>query len=81
MNHAVDQQTLLGWDQFHKGRISKPWKEVVFRDSMSRNKWIDERKWASEVVRSVLNYSLSLWNFRCARLHGHTTQEVALKQL
>jgi ribonuclease HI len=81
VNQVVDQQTLLGWDQFHKGRISKLWKEVVFRDSMSRNRWIDKRKWASEVARSVLNNSLSLWKFRCACLHGQTTQEVALKQL
>jgi len=45
LNQAEVQQTSLGWDQFHKSRLSNLWKEAVFQDSMSRTRWINKNKW------------------------------------
>ncbi len=56
-------------------RISKLWQEAFFQESMAHQRWADKRAWSAGLVQGLLDYSLSLWAFRCALLHGHSKEE------
>lgn len=44
-------------------------------------KWIDKRAWSAGLVKAILDYSLSIWKFRCALLHGRSKEEAHQKLL
>ena len=69
------QSQELGWETFLCGKISNRWKECCYEECLSKQQWINKNKWAAGVVHSVLHYSLALWRFRCALLHGRTKTE------
>jgi hypothetical protein len=58
-----------------RGRISKLWGEACFQTSIKRQWWVNKRQWAAKLIDGLLQYSLSLWKFRCSLLHGHSQDE------
>jgi len=70
-----EQETQLGWDNFHHGRISMRWQEAFYQECLSQQRWADKRLWAASVVRCMLKYSHSLLTYRCALLHSCTKEE------
>lgn len=65
-------QLEIGWDQFLKGRVSKYWgvAQGLFYQNFPDTKGkvcFYSKLWAT--VRSLLIYSLHLWNDRCDSMH------------
>jgi len=75
------QSQELGWETFLCGKISNRWKECCYEECLSRHQWINKNVWSAGVVKAVLKYSLALWRFRCALLHGRTQAESYLNRL
>jgi len=69
------QSQELGWETFLCGKISNRWKECCYEECLSKQQWINKNVWSAGVVKAVLQYSLALWQFRCALLHGRTQVE------
>jgi hypothetical protein len=74
-----EQNTHLGWDHFLRGRLSQHWKEAFHQKLLYRNSWANGTLWARGVINAVLQYSLSLWKFRCDLLYGWTKDEADQK--
>jgi hypothetical protein len=73
---AFQQQDIcLGWQHFHRGRLSRQWRAAFLQDFLSRNCHANEKQWTSGVIRALLSYSLSLWKYRCELLHGRSLEE------
>jgi hypothetical protein len=70
-----EQDRSLGWDQFLRGRISQRWRDAFRQNFLSRNSRANDTQWAGSVIRAILDYSLSLWQYRCKLLHGRTSEE------
>lgn len=70
-----EQSIHLGWDQFLRGRLSQHWKDAFHQEFLSRNRWANGTLWAGGVVKAVLEYSLSIWKYRCELLYGQTKDE------
>jgi hypothetical protein len=77
----VQQSKHLGWEIFLRGRISKKWGESFLQESMYRHRRVDKAAWTSRVINLILQYSSSLWHFRCSLLHGKTVDESKQKLL
>jgi hypothetical protein len=75
------RQTLLGWDNFLRGRLSKRWQEAFNQEFLSRNIRANGLQWAGGVITAVLDYSHSLWKYRCAFLYGRSKLEAEQKIL
>jgi ribonuclease HI len=79
--NAFRSQCKIGWEHFHRGRISTQWRkafQLTQRDSTTNN--LTPKKWAEKLISLILHYSLSLWKFRNGVLHGHTVTEEATKK-
>ncbi len=72
---AVEQQNELGWTQFHQGRVSMLLAAVYYELNLGCQKSIGKSFWATNAERSILHYSLLLWQYRCQKLHGSTVEE------
>jgi hypothetical protein len=73
---AFNEQSIhVGWDQLLRGRLSKRWREAFHQELSSRNTRANATLWAGGVIIAVLDYSLSLWKFRCELLYGRTNSE------
>jgi len=74
---AFQHQTSLGWEAFHRGRISSKWQLAYSGDSETSKQSL---KWAGQVVQLLLHYTQQLWIFRCSVVHGQTNEETRQKQ-
>ncbi len=68
---AFQDQTVIGWDQLLRGRISKKWGEV-FAGCKAVTSTVHSASWSKQVVISIWEYSTSLWKFRNGEVYGHT---------
>jgi hypothetical protein len=75
VNQAFHNQVVIGWMNFLRGHISYQWHNAYCELHARGNRSVDGSLWASKVVAAVLNYSLSIWKFRCDLLHGTTVEE------
>jgi len=74
---AFTNQSILGWEAFMRGRISRTWQIAVARGHGSSKHTL---KWAGKLITLLLHYSQQLWTFRCGVVHGRTTAESQQKQ-
>ena len=80
VQRAWDEQRDIGWDQILKGRISKYWgmAQAMFYSNSPHirgKQCFSGTLWAVKTVRSLLNFSLDLWNDRCNTMHGEDGEE------
>jgi hypothetical protein len=73
---AFLDQTLLGWDQLLRGRISRKW-SAAYMICGVRDKGGHSRpdSWAKQLIRALWEYSASLWRHRNGEVYGHTVEE------
>jgi hypothetical protein len=72
---AFNHQSLLSWEAFLRGRISINWKAALENIRGIPPGTKVSKKWAGQLVSSLLYYSQHLWVFRCGVVHGHTKEE------
>jgi hypothetical protein len=46
---------------------------------MKRQRWVNKQQWAAKLIEGLLQYSLSLWKFRCSPLHSRSQDETNRK--
>ncbi len=82
IQEAFQQQSgELGWGNFLCGRISSRWRVAAYDEGLVLNQRLAQCCWAANLVKAVLNYSHSLWTFRCEVLHGHYQSETVASVL
>lgn len=74
---AYHHQTALGWEAFHRGRISTKWQEAFSGHNLTNRQSL---KWAGRAIELLLHYSHQLWLFRCGAVHGYNKEETRQKQ-
>ena len=72
---AWEEQKAIGWDQILKGRISTYWGKaqgLYYRSNPDTrgSVYFSASLWSTATVRSMLDFSLHLWNDRCDTMHG-----------
>jgi hypothetical protein len=76
-----DQTRLIGWDNLLRGRISVFWGKAYLHHKQVKQKCIrSSSTWTSSLIKLLLDYSFSLWEFRNGALHGFTVDEAAAKE-
>jgi len=65
---AFDDQTALGWEAMLRGRISLLWQSSFTGGNISDK---TSKRWAGNLVLSLIQYAQQLWVFRCGVVHGH----------
>ena len=71
---AADQQDIIGWDNFLKGRVATGWREAQllhFR-AIHSNRSID--RWCADFVEKLLRFSFFMWKTRNDILHERDAQ-------
>ena len=81
LEQLVQEQELIGWDNFFKGRISKHWSTLQEQhystldlpecQAYKTGKW-----WASHVIRQLIYFSLNAWQIRNDTLHKDKVQSI-----
>ena len=69
------EQREIGWDQILKGRLSRSWgiAQVIFYKKCPETRGqmrFSSKIRAAATVRSLLDFSLNLWNDQCDTMHG-----------
>jgi hypothetical protein len=67
---AVRDQTMLGWDQFLKGRIAQSWTPLQSTDFAGRQLRITGKSWAAVLTLAILELSWQMWDHRNDILHN-----------
>ena len=74
IQEAVEDQAVIGWDNFRTGYLSKKW--LYAQEYHNRiNKVSNNRDWNHIITKTILNYTYTVWKFRNDRIHGATIQE------
>jgi hypothetical protein len=78
INTAFDAQTSIGWEAFHRGRVTQLWKGAYqqhlrpLKPLTSSQLTFATEKWIKLVISSVWIYIEKLWKFRNQVAHGKT---------
>lgn len=72
---TLKEASLIGWENLYRGRLSKLCGEACYQESLTYHYYINSQLWAVNLIQSLLQYSHSLWKFRCKLLHGRTETE------
>lgn len=82
LTQAFHEQTLLGWNQFLCGRISRKW-GTTYRAFRVQGKQFDVNvtAWAKPVILTVWDCTSSLWKHRNGIVHGTRKEEQIQKTL
>ena len=80
----IQDQQLIGWDQFLKGRISKLWVNIHQKQLTQRNIQITLFNsgvgWSSHLIAIIWSHVYSVWITRNLARHGKDRAEQKLKQ-
>ena len=71
---AAREQDEIGWQNFMEGKISARWRDIQeehYRDIASRR---TARRWAQNLVSSLLEMVHGQWKFRCDVVHERDAQ-------
>ena len=66
ITNALQEQALVGWEHFLRGRIASSW--LVVGPTQEYNG--SPSQWAKKVVRLVIDYGIKLWQVRNKLVHG-----------
>ena len=69
-------QSLIGWDQIIKGRLSTEWATIQQSHLSSLS---EARTWQRKLIRTIYNLWYDLWSKRNASRHGHDQRERNLR--
>ena len=80
VKEAWEEQSLIGWDQVLKGRISTRWgnsQGLFYGNNPTTRKaeHFTEAVWVTKTIASLPRFTLGLWNDWCDTLHGATLEE------
>jgi hypothetical protein len=69
---AVEDQQIIGWDNFMKGRMCIRWKmaQEMFKLALPTCNGYDRERWASTVITEIWSIFRHIWNARNAHLHS-----------
>ena len=69
---AVEDQQIIGWDNFMKGRMSICWKmaQELFKLALPNCNGYDREMWASKVITEIWSIFRHIWNAQNAHLHS-----------
>jgi hypothetical protein len=73
LTKAYFAQSRIGWDQFFRGCVALPWKDVIaayYKDRRPGAMFSPEQ-WMRTTVDALWHFSLTLWRQRCHEFHGH----------
>ena len=81
---AIQAQNFIGWGNMLKGQIAQNWGDVQMRYyeeiyDHERPKYISATWWASELIRQLLFFSLSVWQHQNNYLHETAEAERKVK--
>jgi hypothetical protein len=73
LTKAYYAQSRIGWDQFFRGRVALPWKEVIalYYTERRPGAMFTPDHWLRTTVDATWHFSLTLWRQRCNEFHGH----------
>lgn len=80
ITQAYTEQRHIGWDSFLRGRITKLWNKAYQHVYTKANNTTSSTSWSSKLIKVILDYSFSLWEYRNGVLHGHTIEENEAKE-
>jgi hypothetical protein len=68
---AVEDQHIIGWDNFLKGRISIKWKhaQALYTEALPTQNCFNKELWSSKVITAIWSIFRLVWNSRNAHLH------------
>ena len=68
---AIEDQHIIGWDNFLKGRISIKWKhaQALYIEALPTHNCFNKELWSSKVVTAIWSIFRLVWNSRNAHLH------------
>jgi hypothetical protein len=73
-----DQTRIVSWDNFLRGRIIVFCGKAYLHHKQVKQKCItSSSSWTLSLIKLLLEYSFSLWEFRNGVLHGLTVEETA----
>jgi hypothetical protein len=75
IRRAVAYQTVLGWEQFMKCRITFHWEILQDFEFRRRQQWHTGTFWAAHLVRATWDPSWSMWDHRNEVLHTSDVQD------
>ena len=77
VNEAYDQQTIIGWENFLRGRLAKQWfqaHDIYFQQRHLRENYKSQNL-GPRLVRELWNYCLQTWAHRNQNRFGATPKE------
>jgi hypothetical protein len=82
LTQAYSEQTrCVGCDNFLRGRISVLWGKAYVHHNQIKQKHITSlTTWTSSLIHLILEYFFSLWEFRNGVMHGHTNEEIMVRE-
>ena len=74
VQYAITAQSVIGWENFLKGRISKHWSEAqamyyTLRVDIDKRKYTILR-WKKRLLHAVIGGCITCWDKRNSELHG-----------
>jgi len=63
------QTSRIGWEAFLRGRVASAWGEA-YKSIYPTATIVEVQRWLSDLVRTNLDFSLSLWRLRNGLVHG-----------
>ena len=73
LEHAIQAQNFIGWDNMLKGRLAHHWGDIQMKYYEENHDEVPSHlsatTWASELIRQLLYFSLSAWQHRNNHLH------------
>jgi hypothetical protein len=77
---ANQQQNIIGWQHFIRGRLSFEWgKAISVHLSTDQFHHMSAKKWAADLLYINWQYILQIWRERCTEIHGINPAEIEQK--
>jgi hypothetical protein len=83
LNKANNQQSMIGWRHFIRGRMSIEWGKTISNHLFDEKLYhISAEKWAADLFSLNWKHILKIWKERCLEVHGDnpTVIEQNIKQ-